>query len=87
MVFSEFNSGSQADLIDFQSHPDGEQNGVPRSSTKFVVLSALETRRAKEVAYKLVDILTFLGARKVLQFDNSREFANNVLSSVSTGQS
>lgn len=50
--------------------------------TKFVVLSALKSKRAEEVAYKLVDIFTLLGAPTILQSDNGREFANNVVSSL-----
>ena len=85
MFFSEFNSRCQVDLIDFQSHPDGEYKFImvyQDHLTKFVVLRALKTKRAEEVAYKLVDIFTLLGAPTVLQSDNCREFANNVVSSL-----
>lgn len=83
--FSEFNSHCQVNLLDFQSHPDREYKFImvyQDHLTKFVVLSALKSKRAEEVAYKLVDIFTLLGAPTILQSDNGREFANNVVSSL-----
>lgn len=85
MVFSEFNSRCQVDLIDFQSQPDGDFKFImvyQDHLTKFVVLNALKTKRAEEVAYKLIDIFTLLGAPSILQSDNGREFANNIVSNL-----
>ncbi|KHJ40261.1 hypothetical protein D918_09704 [Trichuris suis] len=59
MVFSDFNSRCQVDLIDFQSHPDGEYKFLMAYQdhlTKFVVLKALKSKTAEEVAHNLVDI-------------------------------
>ncbi|GFO41893.1 histone-lysine N-methyltransferase SETMAR [Plakobranchus ocellatus] len=66
-------------------HPDGHPIPVKDGEykfimvyqdhlTKFVVLRTLKTKRAEKVAYKLVDIVTLLGAPKVLQSDNGRKF-------------
>ncbi|KFD53316.1 hypothetical protein M513_05797 [Trichuris suis] len=77
MVFSDFNSRCQVDLIDFRSHPDGEYKFIMAYQdhlTKFVVLKALKSKKA-EVAHNLVDIFTLLGAPSILQSDNGREFA------------
>lgn len=85
MVFSEFNSRCQVDLIDFQSQPDGDFKFImvyQDHLTKFVVLNALKTKRAEEVAHKLIDIFTLLGAPSILQSDNGREFANNIVSNL-----
>ena len=85
MAFSEFISRCQVGLIDFQSHSDGEYNFImvyKEHPTKFVVLRALTTKMAQEVAYQLVDIFTLLGAPTILQSNNGREFANNVVSSL-----
>ncbi|KFD61180.1 hypothetical protein M514_26667 [Trichuris suis] len=81
MVFSDFNSRCQVDLIDFQSHHDGEYKFIMAYQdhlTKFVVLKALKSKKAEEVAHNLVDIFTLLGAPSILQSDNGRELANNV---------
>ncbi|KFD69436.1 hypothetical protein M514_07937 [Trichuris suis] len=87
MVFSDFNSRCQVDLIDFQSHPDGEYKFIMAYQdhlTKFVVLvlKALKSKTAEEVAHNLVDIFTLLGAPSILQSDNGREFANAVVTSL-----
>ncbi|XP_022907046.2 KRAB-A domain-containing protein 2-like [Onthophagus taurus] len=47
--------------------------------TKFVLLKALKTKRAEEVAYYLFDIYTTFGAPVILHSDNGREFVNSVL--------
>nr|XP_022902149.1 KRAB-A domain-containing protein 2-like [Onthophagus taurus] len=87
ILSSEFNSRCQVDLIDYQSHPDREYKFVmvyqdhPR---KFVILRALKTQRAEEVAYNLLDIFTLIGAPAILQSDNGREFSNQIVSSLKT---
>jgi Integrase zinc binding domain len=85
LLFSEMNSRCQVDLIDFQSQPDGPFKFImvyQDHLTKFVVLNALERKTAEEVAQKLVDIFTFIGAPSVLQSDNGREFSNQVIESL-----
>ncbi|GFO11639.1 integrase core domain protein [Plakobranchus ocellatus] len=81
---------TEVDLIDFQSRPDEQYKFMMvyylDHLTNFVVLRALKRKCEEEVAYKLVDIFTLLGALTVLQSYNGREFANNVGSSLkSTG--
>lgn len=54
ILSSEFNSRCQVDLIDYQSHPDREYKFVivyQDPLTKFVILRALKTKRADEVAF------------------------------------
>lgn len=82
MVFSEMNSRCQVDLIDMQSHPDGEYKFIlvyQDHLTKFVQIRALKSKRAEEVAKILVDIFCIFGAPSILQSDNGREFANRVI--------
>ncbi|GFQ84750.1 KRAB-A domain-containing protein 2 [Trichonephila clavata] len=50
--------------------------------TKFVILKSLTSKRAEEVAYNLVVIFTLLGVPSILQSDNGKEFANNVVTSL-----
>ncbi|KHJ41632.1 hypothetical protein D918_08279 [Trichuris suis] len=50
--------------------------------TKFVVLKALKSKTAEEVAHNLVDIFTLRGASSILQSDNGRKFANKVVTSL-----
>lgn len=85
MVFNEFNSRCQVDLIDFQSHPDGKYRFImvyQDHLTKFVILKPLKFKRAELVAYNIIDIFTLIGAPSVLQSDNGREFANQIVSSL-----
>lgn len=85
MVFNEFNSRCQVDLIDFQSHPDGKYRFImvyQDHLTKFVILTPLEFKRAELVAYNIIDIFTLIGAPSVLQSDNGRAFSNQIVSSL-----
>lgn len=85
LIFTEFNSRCQVDLIDFQSHKDGKYKFImvyQDHLTKFIVLKPLEFKRAEEVAHNLIDIFTLLGAPSVLQSDNGREFANQIVSNL-----
>lgn len=86
MVFNEFNSRCQVDLIDFQSHPDGKYLFIivyQDHLTKFVILKPLEFKRAELVAYNnIIDIFTLIGAPSVLQSGNGREFSNQIVSSL-----
>ncbi|XP_035735912.1 zinc finger protein 493-like isoform X2 [Vespa mandarinia] len=47
--------------------------------SKFVVLHALHSNTAKEVANKLLDILAIIGAPQVLQSGNGRNFAEQIV--------
>lgn len=49
---------------------------------RFGVLKVLKSKTVEIVVYSLVDIFTLLGAPPILHSDNSREFANNVVSSL-----
>ncbi|XP_045451043.1 KRAB-A domain-containing protein 2-like [Melitaea cinxia] len=77
------NSRCQVDLIDFQTQPDGNFKFImvyQDHLTKFVLLRALQCKRAAEVAYHLNDIFLTIGMPCILQSDNGREFVNNVIS-------
>lgn len=51
-------------------------------STRFIILRALECKRAKKVAYYLVDIFYFVfGAPCILYSDNKREYVNAFITS------
>ncbi|KAG7207703.1 hypothetical protein KM043_009321 [Ampulex compressa] len=52
--------------------------------SKFVVLKALHNNTAKEVAVKLLDILSIIGAPRVLQSGNGRSFAEQVVREIRT---
>ncbi|XP_043491623.1 KRAB-A domain-containing protein 2-like [Polistes fuscatus] len=85
MIMSEFNSRCQVDLIDFQSQPDREYKFImvyQDHLTQFVILKSLTSEKAEEVANNLVEIFSLLGAPSILQSDNGREFANNVVTSL-----
>lgn len=79
------NSRCQVDLIDLQTQPDGEFKFILNYQdhlTKFVVLRSLRSKRAPEVAYHVMDIFCLFGAPHILQSDNGREFANNVVKEI-----
>ena len=81
MLFKEFNTRCQVDLIDIQSSPDGEYKFKPYFQddlTKFVSLLPLKSKTAEEDGYQLLDIFTTTGAPSVLQSDNGEEFANQI---------
>ncbi|XP_067126039.1 KRAB-A domain-containing protein 2-like [Centruroides vittatus] len=70
------------DLIDMQSQADEDYKFILMYRdhlTKFVQLQQLKTKRAEDVAYVLLDIFTIFSVQSILQNDNSREFANNVI--------
>jgi len=82
ILHSEMNSRRQIDLIDLQTNPDGNYKFIlvyQDHFTKFVILRALKTKRAAEVAYHLLDIFTTFGAPNILHSDNGREFCNQVI--------
>lgn len=82
ILHSEMNSRCQVDLIDLQTNPDGNYKFIlvyQDHLTKFVILRALQTKRATEVAYHLLDIFTTFGAPNILHSDNGREFCNQII--------
>ena len=42
-------------------------------------MQALKRKRAEEIAYQLLDVFTTIGAPSVLQTDNGKELANQVI--------
>ncbi|XP_008579909.1 PREDICTED: SCAN domain-containing protein 3 [Galeopterus variegatus] len=79
----EINSRCQVDLIDMQLTPDGEYKFIMHYQdlrTKLSFLRSLKSKRPKEVAHALLDIFTIIGAPSVLQSDNGREFASQIVS-------
>lgn len=87
ILHSEMKSKCQVDLIDFQTQSDGNFKFImvyQDHLTKFVLLRALQSKRATEVAYHLNDIFLTIGAPCILQSDNGREFVNNVISELAS---
>ncbi|KAI6648407.1 hypothetical protein LOD99_14085 [Oopsacas minuta] len=85
IISNQLNSRCQVDLIDMQSQPDGKYKYIMTYQdhlTKFVTLKALESKRAEGVAYHLIDIFCDKGAPHILQSDNGREFANQIVKEV-----
>ncbi|XP_023214332.1 KRAB-A domain-containing protein 2-like, partial [Centruroides sculpturatus] len=82
ILCNKMNSRCQVDLTDMQSQADEEYKFIlvyQDHLTKFVQLRPLKTKRAEEVAHVLLDIFTIFGAPSILQSDNGREFANNII--------
>ncbi|KMQ82993.1 krab-a domain-containing protein 2-like protein [Lasius niger] len=52
--------------------------------TKFVLLRALQSKRAEEIALQLSDIFLTFGAPCILHSDNGREFVNSVIDELLT---
>lgn len=85
MVFEEFNSRAQVDLIDMQANNDRQYKFIMNYQdhlTKFLILRPLKTKTAAEVAYNLTDIFCTFGAPATLQADNGREFVNQILDEI-----
>lgn len=85
LVFSQFNSRAQLDLIDLQSQPDRDFHFVfvyQDHLTKFVVLRALTSKRSEEVLSHITDVFSLLGPPSTLQTDNGREFRNKDVDSL-----
>ena len=80
---SDFLSRGQVDLMDFQSlEAFGGYRYVCNYQdhfTKFCMLFPLITKRAHEVAYRLLDVFCLTGPCSILHSDNGREFANEVI--------
>ena len=76
------NSRGQVDLIDMQSVPDRGYTWILHyqdHALKFSLLVAMKDRRASTVAWKLYKIFRIIGAPRILQSDNRREFVNEVI--------
>ncbi|XP_037783555.1 KRAB-A domain-containing protein 2-like [Penaeus monodon] len=73
-IFSkEFASRSQVELTDMESMPHSNFKWImvyQDHLTKFCILHPLQTKRAAEVAFQLVDIFLLIGAPDVLQSGN-----------------
>ncbi|XP_071052347.1 KRAB-A domain-containing protein 2-like [Onthophagus taurus] len=85
LISQHLNSRCQVDLIDFQSHPDGNYKFImvyQDHMTKFVVLKPLETKRADEVALHILEIFLLFDDPTILQSDNGREFCNKLIESL-----
>ncbi|XP_076053674.1 KRAB-A domain-containing protein 2-like [Oratosquilla oratoria] len=79
-------SRCQADLINFQTLPDGDFKYIMTYAnhfSKFCALRPLTSKRAEEVAANLLDILLTFGAPAILQSDNGREFVNAIIAELS----
>ena len=82
IISNTMNSRCQVDLIDLQTQPDGDYKFILNYQdhlTKFVVLRPLKSKRAAEVAYHVLDIFCLFGSPHILQSDNGREFANEIV--------
>ncbi|KRX74235.1 KRAB-A domain-containing protein 2 [Trichinella sp. T6] len=54
------------------------------SRKRFCILSPLKSKRAEEVASKLLEIFLTFGAPSILQSDNGREFSNAIIAELKT---
>jgi len=82
ILSKEFASRGQVDLTDMQSVPHSNFKWImvyQDHLTKFCILRPLQTKRAAEVAFQLVDIFLLMGAPAVLQSDNGSEFTSRVI--------
>ena len=76
------NSRCQVDLIDMQSQPDGCFKWIcvyQDHLTKYVVVRPHITKQAAEVAETLQDIFCLFGAPNIVQSENGRRFANQIV--------
>lgn len=85
ILHKEMNARVQIDLIDMQTSADGEYRFilvVQDHLTKFIHLRALPRKEARFVAENVIDIFLIFGAPSILQSDNSREFANQIINAL-----
>ncbi|XP_041372812.1 KRAB-A domain-containing protein 2-like [Gigantopelta aegis] len=83
IITNEFAYRAQIDLIDMQSMAQKSFKWIcvyQDHLTKFVILRALTSKRAAEVAHHLLDIFLLIGAPSILQSDNGSEFTAEVIS-------
>lgn len=72
-------------MIDYRSHPDGDFKFIlvyQDHLIKFVVLKALTSKKAVEIADKLIDIFTLLSAPTVLLSGRGRKFVNSIITNL-----
>ena len=82
ILTNEFSSRAQIDLIDMQSMVQNSFKWILVNQdhlTKFVILRALTSKHAAEVAHHLLDIFLLIGAPAILQSDNGSEFTAQVI--------
>lgn len=82
IIHKQFNSRCQVDLIDLQTQADGEFKYImvyQDHLTKFVILRALKTKTAAEVAANLKEVFSIFGAPSIFHTDNGREFKNQLV--------
>jgi transposase InsO family protein len=87
VTVNELNQRGQIDLVDFQTLPDGNFKFVMHYQehlTKYHLLSLLTTKRAVEVARRLLKIFLDFVAPRVLQSDNGREYTAEIIRELST---
>ena len=85
IVSNDFNHRCQMDLIDMQSSPDGDFKHIlvyQDHLSEFVQLRPLKSKSSEKVADHLDQILCILGAPRILQTDNGREFCNTNIQNV-----
>jgi hypothetical protein len=85
ILHNEMNSRCQVDMIDMQSNPDCDIKFIlvyQDHLTKFILLQSLQSKRADELAYNILDIFTTFGAPNILHSDNEREFCNQIKNSL-----
>ncbi|XP_024082940.1 KRAB-A domain-containing protein 2-like [Cimex lectularius] len=73
------------ELLNFSHNPDGEFNYVmvyQDLETDFTVLRSVRTNTAEEVADKLVDVFTMIGAPYVLESDEERIFVHEIIAAL-----
>ncbi|KRX11949.1 SCAN domain-containing protein 3 [Trichinella nelsoni] len=54
------------------------------SRAQFCILSPLKSKRAEEVALKLLEIFLTFGASSILQSDDGREFSSAIIAELKT---
>lgn len=82
LISNSFNHRSQVNLIDIQTCPDGPYKLIMHCQyhlSKFCALGPLKTKTALEVAEQLELVFGWLGAPRIFQPDNGKEFVNSVI--------
>ena len=76
----------QVDLIDMTSHPDENFKWILHARDHFTKYSwtfPLTSKKADEVAEKLIEMFCSFGPAKILQSDNGKEFVAKVVTEIS----
>ena len=69
-----------------QIQPDGDLKWIlvyQDHLLKFVHVRPVKSKRVPEIAYQLLGIFSIIGASRVLQIDNDREFVNSIITKLS----